>query len=137
MIHTNVVITEYKNRIRLDFSLVNDMNYYNGIVFNGFIEGVCETVLFGGSYDRMLKRMGRKSKGIGFAVYVDLLESLDNEKRGYDVDVLILYDYNNAQQISGEVKKYVEKGLTVTTQKAIPSKIRYKELVDLRGGDDK
>ena len=129
--------TAYKDNIRLDFSLVNDMNYYNGIVFNGFIEGVCETVLFGGSYDKMLKRMGRKSKGVGFAVYVDLLEGLDAKKRGYDVDVLVLYNDSKAQEISEIVKKYVDMGLSVTTQKSIPSRLRYKEMVDLRGEDNK
>lgn len=129
--------TEYKDNIRLDFSLVNDMNYYNGIVFNGFIEGVCETVLFGGSYDGMLKRMGRKSKGIGFAVYVDLLESLNSEKRGYDVDVLVLYSDKNAKELGEIVKKYVDSGISVTTQKSVPTRIRYKEIVDLRGEDKK
>ena len=128
--------TEYKDNIRLDFSIVNDMNYYNGIVFNGFIEGVCETVLFGGRYDKLLGKMGRDNKGIGFAVYVDLLEGLCKEHRGYDVDVLVLYDTLIAQELHSVVQKYISKGLSVTTQKSIPEKLRYKELVDLRGGKD-
>lgn len=124
--------TEYKNNIRLDFSIVNDMNYYNGIVFNGFIEGVCETVLFGGRYDKLLNKMGRQSKGIGFAVYVDLLESLDKGSRGYDVDVLVLYDTCDACKLSQVVKSYTERGLSVSTQRCVPEKLRYKEIVDLR-----
>lgn len=129
--------TEYKDKICLDFSIVNDMNYYNGIVFNGFIEGVCETVLFGGGYDKLLNKMGRKSKGIGFAVYVDLLEGLDKSARGYDVDVLVLYDSLSAEKLSSVVNSYVAKGLSVTTQRSVPEKIRYKEIVDLRGEDRK
>ena len=122
--------TEYKDNIRLDFSIVNDMNYYNGVVFNGFVEGVCETVLFGGRYDKLLNKMGRNSKGIGFAVYVDLLESLSRDSRGYDVDVLVLYsDSTDAKRLDRIVKDYISKGYSVTTQKAIPEKIRYKELV--------
>lgn len=122
--------TEYKDNIRLDFSIVNDMNYYNGIVFNGFVEGVCETVLFGGRYDKLLNKMGRNSKGIGFAVYVDLLEGLSKEKRGYDVDVLILYnEKTDAEKLSKTVNEYISKGYSVTTQKSIPEKIRYKEIV--------
>ena len=130
--------TEYSDKLRLDFSIVNDMNYYNGIVFNGFIEGVCETVLFGGRYDKLLAKMGRGGKGIGFAVYVDLLESLNKEVRGYDVDVLVAYDGAvTATELAKTVDSYVSKGLSVTTQKAIPEKLRYKELVDLRKGDAK
>lgn len=130
--------TEYKSKLRLDFSIVNDMNYYNGIVFNGFIEGVCETVLFGGRYDKLLAKMGRSAKGIGFAVYVDLLESLNKDAKGYDVDVLIAYDSNvSATELAEAVDTYVSRGLSVTTQKAMPEKLRYKELVDLRKGDAK
>ncbi len=125
--------TKYKDRIQLDFSIVNDMNYYNGIVFNGFIEGVCETVLFGGRYDGLLNKMGRKSKGIGFALYVDLLENLGKDSRRYDVDVLVLYNNTSASELGKIVSSYVNEGRSVTTQKSIPEKIRYKELVDIRG----
>ena len=122
--------TEYSRNIRLDFSIVNDMSYYNGVVFNGFVEGVCETVLFGGGYDNLLSRMGRHSKGIGFAVYVDLLEGLSKEKRSYDVDVLVLYgDNTDAKRLCQIVNEYVSKGYSVTAQKSIPEKMRYKEIV--------
>ena len=61
-------------RIYADFSLVNDMNYYNGIIFKGYINGIPESVLSGGRYDSLLHRMGKKSGALGFAVYLDLLE---------------------------------------------------------------
>lgn len=124
--------TKYRDRIRLDFSIVNDMNYYNGIVFNGFIKGVCETVLFGGRYDGLLDKMGRSSNGIGFAIYVDLLTNLGNNARQYDVDVLVLYDTASAKELSRVVDSFVGKGQSVTTQRSIPEKLRYKELVDIR-----
>ena len=125
--------TEYKDNIRLDFSIVNDMSYYNGIVFNGFIEGICETVLFGGRYDNLLNKMGRRSSGIGFAVYVDLLEGMDSQTHSYDVDVVLLYDNTSAKELNKLVKENVSKGYSVTTQKTVPEKIRYRQLIDLRG----
>ncbi len=60
--------------INLDFSVTGDINYYNGIVFNGFIKGAPDAVLSGGQYDRIMKKLGRKSKAIGFAVYLDAVE---------------------------------------------------------------
>jgi ATP phosphoribosyltransferase regulatory subunit len=57
------------------------MRYYNGIVFQGYVPGVPSCVLSGGSYDRLLKRMGKKGRGIGFACYLDKLERL--EVRGH------------------------------------------------------
>lgn len=67
--------------IVVDFSLVGDMKYYNGIAMKGFISAVPESVISGGQYDRLMAKMGRKSKAVGFAVYLDALERLP-EKRG-------------------------------------------------------
>ena len=124
--------TEYKDNIRLDFSIVNDMNYYNGVVFNGFLNGIPEAVLFGGSYDKLMRRMGRKSSGIGFALYLDLLESIQKDDKDYDVDTLLIYkDNTSVTELNQRVQELVEQGKTVSVQKAIPSKLRYKELIDL------
>lgn len=63
-------------RIRIDFSVINDVKYYNGIAFKGYIDGIASGVLSGGQYDNLMRRMGRKSGAIGFAVYLDVLEDL-------------------------------------------------------------
>ena len=124
--------TELKDKLRLDFSIVNDMNYYNGIVFNGFLNGVYECILFGGRYDKLLERMGRKSSAIGFALYLDLLEGMDNEAKGYDVDVLLVYsDETEMEKVNEAVQKQIEMGKSATAQKSIPEKLRYKELIDI------
>jgi len=68
--------TKYAEAIRLDFSLADNMNYYNGIIFKGFVEGVPESVLSGGQYDSLMKRMNKESRGIGFAVYLENLEGI-------------------------------------------------------------
>ena len=70
------------DHIRLDFSLSGDMNYYNGIVFKGYIEGIPESVLSGGQYDRLMQKLGRISRAIGFAVYLDRLERLAGSEKG-------------------------------------------------------
>lgn len=69
--------TEYGSNLRLTGNLDVDENYYNGIVFKGYINGVPSAVLSGGQYDKLMQQMQRQSKAIGFAVYVDLLERLD------------------------------------------------------------
>jgi len=63
--------------INLDFSIVGDLNYYNGILFKGFINGIPEAVLSGGQYDKLMTKLEKKYKAIGFAVYTDSLENLD------------------------------------------------------------
>ena len=63
--------------IYVDFSVIGDLNYYNGVVFKGFIKNIPSQVLLGGRYDKLMRKMGKKSSAIGFAVYTDMLDRLD------------------------------------------------------------
>lgn len=124
--------SELACRIKFDFSIVNDMNYYNGIVFKGFLNGICEGVLAGGQYDNLMKKMGRKSGAVGFALYLDLLEDLDKSGDGYDVDCLVLYGAETEMSVLLEtVRSLTENGKSVSAQRSIPEKLRYRELIDL------
>ena len=66
----------YRASIEADFSVVGNTSYYNGVTFKGYVEGVPESVLSGGQYDGLMKKLGRKSKAVGFAVYLDTLERI-------------------------------------------------------------
>ena len=70
------------SKISIDFSLVGNMNYYNGIAIRGFVEGIPQGVISGGQYDNLMRKMGRKSKAIGFAVYLDEIDRLPSVKGG-------------------------------------------------------
>ncbi len=66
-----------RDYIVIDFSLVKDPSYYNGIIFDGYINNVPRNVLSGGRYDALLKKMEKKHKqAIGFAIYFDIIERL-------------------------------------------------------------
>ncbi len=122
----------YGDMIRIDFSVINDMNYYNGIVFKGFINGIPTGVLSGGQYDKLMKKMGRKSGAIGFAVYLDTLERFNEKEKGFDVDTVILYTENDdIQSLNNAIKMLADNGKSVMAQKAIPQDINYKQLLKL------
>ena len=55
-----------ERHLRLDFSIVNNMDYYNGFIFRGYLPGLPSGVLSGGQYDNLLRQMGRKDGAIGF-----------------------------------------------------------------------
>lgn len=76
----------YADRIHIDMSVISNMKYYNGVVFNGFIKGIPDSVLSGGRYDRLMSRMHEKSKAIGFAVYLDNLEALFKDDAVFNAD---------------------------------------------------
>ena len=61
----------------IDFSILGDMRYYNAVAFQGYVRGVPSSVLSGGCYDRLLHRMGKPGRAIGFACYLDKLERLE------------------------------------------------------------
>ena len=67
---------EAESRIVIDFSATGDMQYYNGIFFRGFLSGIPDSVLSGGQYDTLMRKMGRRDQAAGFAVFLDKLERL-------------------------------------------------------------
>ena len=76
---------------KLDFSLVNSMDYYNGVIFQGFLPKIPFPVLSGGRYDNLPRKMGKEVGAIGFALYMGRLEQFFGQERQYDADVLLTY----------------------------------------------
>lgn len=133
---SDLISCGYKDLLRIDFSLVNDMNYYNGIVFRGFVHGVPTGVVSGGQYDRLMEKMGRKSGAIGFAVYLDALERLGNSVPEFDVDILLLYDVQtNVSEICTAVRNLAEQGYTVSANSTRPEKLKYRQVAKMNGSE--
>ncbi|MBQ8834909.1 MAG: ATP phosphoribosyltransferase regulatory subunit [Oscillospiraceae bacterium] len=124
--------TEFNPKILFDFSVVNNMNYYNGIVFKGFLNGICDGILAGGQYDKLMQKLQRKAGAIGFAIYLDLLEQLPGNRAEYDVDVLLLYnEETDFSCVSRQVERLIAEGKNVYAQKQIPPKLRCRQIVRL------
>ncbi|MBQ5801922.1 MAG: ATP phosphoribosyltransferase regulatory subunit [Clostridia bacterium] len=64
----------------VDFSVVNDRSYYNGVAFKGFIYGIPSGVVSGGQYDKLMQKLNKKSRAVGFAVYLGELDKLPEEE---------------------------------------------------------
>ncbi len=64
---------------QLDLSMADEMEYYNGLVFTGYVAGVPRAVLKGGRYDYLMQRFTPGANAIGFAIYLDELERLNPE----------------------------------------------------------
>lgn len=125
--------SEYFGKIRIDFSVINDMNYYNGIVFQGFVEGISESVLSGGEYGTLMRKMDKPCDAIGFAIYADLLEALEKSNQTTDVDVLLIYDKNiKAERLISEKNKIIASDKSVWCVTQIPHNVRFESIVDLR-----
>lgn len=122
--------------VRIDFSVINDMNYYNGITFKGFVSGIPSGVLSGGQYDKLMQKMGRKSKAIGFAVYLDLLERLTANHNEFDAQAVLLYDDNTDLSTLAKAVQTIENvEQSVTVLKKLPEKFTYKQLYKITDGE--
>lgn len=120
--------TGLKGRVRIDFSVINDMNYYSGIVFKGFVRRAAAGVLSGGRYDRLMRKMGRKSGAIGFAVYLDGLDMLE-PPRDFYVDAVLLYDETDDFEALDKAARALRKnGKSVAVRRVLPEDIKYKQL---------
>ncbi|MBR3835665.1 MAG: ATP phosphoribosyltransferase regulatory subunit [Clostridia bacterium] len=129
-----LVASGIEDKINIDFSIATDMRYYNGVVFQGFVENVPTGVLSGGQYDNLMKKMGRKSGAIGFAVYLDTLERLNLTQKKYDVDTVLIYDENSRpEDIARVVNEITSTGNNVMAQRSVPDSIRYRQLLKLNG----
>ncbi len=123
------------DKLYLDFSVVNDVNYYDGICFKGFINGVPNSVLSGGRYDRLLNRLGKQAGAIGFAVYHDRLERYEWNQAKYDVDTVLLYDTKcSAQALICAQKQLQKEGKSVITVSTLDRSLRYRQLVKISNG---
>lgn len=60
------------NKVIIDLGLVNLAEYYTGIIFRGYFQGIGEQVLSGGRYDMLLKEFGEDQCSIGFGINVDM-----------------------------------------------------------------
>jgi len=121
-------------RIRLDFSVGSNLGYYSGVVFRGYLEGIPSSILSGGQYDKLPQKMGRKARAIGFAVYLDLLQELQQEEPGFDVDTVILHDGNaDTRQLTAAAREAAGRG-TVLVTRTLPRDRSWKTLVRLGEG---
>ena len=62
--------------VRLDLTLAGEMEYYNGLVFQGYLKALPRPLLKGGRYDLLMQKFTPGAGAIGFAVYLDELDRL-------------------------------------------------------------
>ncbi len=127
-----------KEILRIDFSVTNDIGYYNDIVFIGFVQGVPDKILSGGQYDKVMSKMGLKSRAIGFAINTNVLERIKASDDIYDVDTLLIYEKDaDIIDVKDAVEELTKDGGRVLAQRNIPDKIKYRQLIKLQNGEVK
>ena len=124
-------------RVRIDFSVLSHRGYYSGVVFKGYVKGVPDSVLAGGRYDRMMRKMGRRDGAVGFAVYLDAIASQARDVREYDADVLLLTAGAAVSSVLTAVEKLSQDGARVFVADECPDGFRAKKTFQMQNGEAK
>ncbi|WP_294153131.1 ATP phosphoribosyltransferase regulatory subunit [uncultured Clostridium sp.] len=77
-LYSELEILGYGDKVTFDLGMVPRLNYYTGIIFRGYGEGVGNTVLRGGRYDKLITSENDYLPAIGFSL--DINSVIDNVK---------------------------------------------------------
>lgn len=94
-IYDVLVSYDVADHLVIDLSLINHMDYYSDMIFQGFIQKVGKPILMGGRYNRLADQFGADIPAIGFACDIDLLLTgipLPNQAKVNPVEITIFYD---------------------------------------------
>ena len=105
-----------KSKIVFDFSVVKNLNYYNGIILQGYIEDFPNVILTGGRYDKLFEKFGVDTGAVGFAILTDGLKGYYKDTDKKDFEVLIAYDNSDFEKLVEIVNDFQKKGLRVRTE---------------------
>ena len=118
----------YGEHITFDLGKVPHLNYYSGLLFEGFVEGIGTSVLSGGRYDHLLEKFGEALPAIGFSVKLDYLLPIYKAKEDRKQRVILKYPLN-LQLTALDKAKELRKNYRVELVAADVKEIEIKEVV--------
>ena len=133
MIGSSLAVLNMADGISLDFTMQNDLSYYNGVLMQGYVEKYPGILLTGGRYDRLLAKFHKRLSAVGFALALGDLNSCYPNRTDYDADVLILYSPTmDAGAVLSKAEAYRREGKRVRLATAIPGEFTAQTVLDLR-----
>jgi ATP phosphoribosyltransferase regulatory subunit len=116
--------------IVIDLSLINHMDYYSDLIFQGFIKHIGKPILMGGRYNTLANQFGAEIPAIGFASDVDLLTEFslkDAAPTMPKIDLHCLYEQKNSHNVVKLANRLREHELQVVTYPKGTEKARIPE----------
>ena len=133
------------DKLIIDLGIVQKTNYYSGIVFTSFVNGIGDEVISGGRYDKLMSNFDFPTGAAGFAVNIDHLVEINLKDKSKDmapVPETIVFA-NEGFEIEGleKVKELSNEGANVTFStfgtleetKAYAEKVGIKNIINIGG----
>ena len=111
---------EVDSHVTLDFGLLRKLDYYTGLVFEGYTGSLGFPLCGGGRYDNLAGKFGRDMPATGFALGVDkamlVLERQGDLNREVRCDYLIRYTVANRSEASRQASQLRAAGYIVAAE---------------------
>ena len=133
MISDALSINGFEDNVTVDFSVLNHTDYYNGIIFQGFVKNAPGAVLAGGRYDNLANKIRKHTEAIGFAIYLDNLNLWYPNKKEFDAEVVIINKGGSAAELLKIVKDFSDKGHYVKVETSEPTDYTFKTIYTFDG----
>lgn len=61
----------YSKYLSIDLGMIQNFNYYTGVIFKGYVNELGEEILSGGRYDNLMSEFGDDTPAVGLGINVD------------------------------------------------------------------
>jgi ATP phosphoribosyltransferase regulatory subunit len=116
--------TGFQDVVLLDLGEFRGFDYYDGIVFDVFTDGIGVELGGGGRYDHLIGRFGRNLPSTGFALSVDRLFrglNLFNRPKSVRPEVLVVAPLELSTRLVSVAQQFRQAGIRTVQQAVGPS----------------
>ena len=79
------------DHVQFDLGLIQNIEYYTGMIFRGFVQGAGSNVISGGRYDRLIGQFGKEIPATGFGLDVEAVAGCRTPAEHKRPEMLIWY----------------------------------------------
>ncbi|MCA0971639.1 ATP phosphoribosyltransferase regulatory subunit [Halobacillus litoralis] len=107
---------EVEGFVQFDLNLISHMDYYTGILFEGYAPNLGALLCNGGRYDALLPSFQLNASATGFAIHLERLVEALNEQADEDKRIGIIVDNDSYAKGIKKAKERREEGHSVLLQ---------------------
>ncbi|MFP3122842.1 ATP phosphoribosyltransferase regulatory subunit [Ectobacillus funiculus] len=105
----------YGHYISVDLGMIQNLDYYTGVIFRGYAHEVGDEILSGGRYDELMEHFGESLPATGLALEVDqivrVLKEQNPPSKEEPTEVLIHYSLETIEEAERLRALYIKEGV--------------------------
>ena len=124
--------------VTVDLGMLSELDYYTGIIFQGYTYDVGEPIAGGGRYDKLIGQFGNDKASIGFCITIDILHQA-LKRQGIEIETgskakLLVCKMDKLQDGIRLASYFRNKGIKAVLVTNTPNKTEaYDEVIEVTG----